>query len=129
MLGIGTDILQISRIEGVLKRRGERFARRILTEEEMLSYKKHPQPQRMLGKRFAIKEAVGKALGTGIGQGVSWQHIQVVHNDIGAPAIELSGRARDIAREKGGDVVMISVADEKEYVVAFAVLSPNNIVV
>ena len=125
MLGIGTDILQLSRIEDVMKRQGEKFARRILTGNEMLDYQKHSQPQRMLAKRFAIKEAVGKALGTGIGQGVSWQHIEVVHNEVGAPAIELSGRALNIANDKGGQKVMISVSDEKEYVVAFAILLPS----
>ena len=91
----------------------------------MRDYQQHSQPRRMLAKRFAIKEAVGKALGTGIGQGVSWQHIEVVHNDIGAPAIELSGRALEVARIRGGQQVMISVSDEKEYVVAFAILLPG----
>tara|TARA_B110000444_G_scaffold170887_1_gene159662 strand:+ start:35 stop:421 length:387 start_codon:yes stop_codon:yes gene_type:complete len=126
MLGIGTDILQISRIHDTLERHGEKFAQRILTVSEMIEYRKHYQPERMLAKRFAIKEAVSKALGTGIGEGVSWQHIEVVHDELGAPAIVLSGRALEIARSKGGEQVIISGSDEKEYVVAFAVLLPDR---
>lgn len=123
MLGVGTDIIQIGRIQAVIDRQGDRFAKRILRPEELASYRAHLQPHRLLAKRFAVKEAVGKALGTGIGQGVSWQDILITHNDIGAPAVELSGRALEVARNRGAEGVMISVSDEKEYVVAFAVLA------
>ena len=71
MIGVGTDIVKISRIEEVLERQGERFASRILTPKEMEEYRGSKLAKRLLAKRFAVKEAIVKALGTGIGNGVS----------------------------------------------------------
>ncbi len=122
MLGIGTDILRTSRIKEVLKRRGGRFASRILAARELAAYDQHPAKVRFLAKRFAAKEAVGKALGTGIGQGVSWHDIEVAHNDIGAPVVVLRNAALARAKFLGGTQVLISISDEHEYVVAFAAL-------
>ncbi|MBE9540405.1 MAG: holo-ACP synthase [Proteobacteria bacterium] len=123
VIAVGTDILKIDRIESVLERLGDKFVNRILTETERAEYKSSAQPARLLAKRFAAKEAVAKALGTGIGRGVSWQDIQLVHNDSGAPQIQLSGGALRVATERGGRRVEISLADEIDYVVAFAVLT------
>ena len=83
MISIGTDILKVERIDDVLSRLGERFVKRILTEEEQREYRASGQPGRLLAKRFAAKEAIAKALGTGIGRGVSWQDIQIEHDDKG----------------------------------------------
>ena len=85
-------------------------------------YRASAQPNRLLAKRFAAKEAVAKALGTGIGRGVSWQDIRVAHDDAGAPLVVMSGGALDTARRLGGERMALSIADEVEYVVAFAVL-------
>ena len=123
VISVGTDILKIDRIEAVVERLGNKFVHRILTEAERLEYTSSSQPVRLLAKRFAAKEAVAKALGTGIGRGVSWQDIQLVHNENGAPQIELSGGARRVAGERGGSRIEISLADEVDYVVAFAVLA------
>ena len=122
MIALGTDILEIARIEAVLERQGERFVQRILAAEEQLEYEVHAQGKRLLAKRFAAKEAVAKALGTGIGRGVSWQDICIEHDDKGAPLVELSGGAAEVARRLGGSRVLLSLADEKDYVVAFAAL-------
>lgn len=123
MLGIGTDILRCQRIAEVIARQGDRFAERILTDNEFKAYQLHSMQERFLAKRFAAKEAVGKALGTGIGQGVSWRDIEITSNQIGAPEVILSGQALRRAQSVGGARVMISISDEKEYVVAFAVLA------
>ena len=123
MIGIGTDILEIKRIDEVLTRLGDRFVRRILTEQEQAEYRDSGQPARLLAKRFAAKEAIAKALGTGIGRGVSWQDMQVEHNDSGAPLVRLSGGALEVVQRRGGSRVELSLADEQDYVVAFAVLS------
>lgn len=123
MIGIGTDILEIKRIDEVLSRLGDRFVRRILTEQEQAEYRDSGQPARLLAKRFAAKEAIAKALGTGIGRGVSWQDMQVEHNDSGAPLVRLSGGALEVVQRRGGSRVELSLADERDYVVAFAVLS------
>ena len=123
IISVGTDILQIDRVEAVVDRLGEKFVKRILTPAEQVEYNASSQPNRLLAKRFAVKEAVAKALGTGIGRGVSWQDIQLEHNADGAPLIQLSGGALKVASERGGNRVEISLADEIDYVVAFAVLA------
>jgi len=123
MIAIGTDILQIKRIEDVVGRLGDRFVKRILTPVEQAEYNASPLPNRLLAKRFAAKEAIAKALGTGIGRGVSWQDITIAHDANGAPVVELAGGARDVAQVRGGSRVELSLADEADYVVAFAVLA------
>ncbi len=123
MIAIGTDILRIGRIEDVVERLGERFVARILTPGELEEYRASQQPRRLLAKRFAAKEAIAKALGTGIGRGVSWQDIAIDHDSNGAPRAVLSGGALQVATSRGGARVEISLSDEAEYVVAFAVLA------
>jgi len=122
LISVGTDILQIDRIDGVLERLGDKFVKRILTDKEQLEFHASKYPGRLLAKRFAAKEAVAKALGTGIGRGVSWKDIELGHNEYGAPVISLSGGAARVATERGGSRIELSLADETEYVVAFAVL-------
>ncbi len=123
MIAIGTDILKISRVEEVVERLGERFVARILAPQEQEEYRASGQPQRLLAKRFAAKEAIAKALGTGIGRGVSWQDIIIGHDSYGAPLVTLVGGALEVATSRGGNRVELSLADELEYVVAFAVLA------
>ena len=123
MISVGTDILKIDRIKDVVERLGDRFVQRILTETERGEYARSGLPVAMLAKRFAAKEAVAKALGTGIGRGVSWQDIQIEHNDSGAPLVVLSGGALEVAQGRGGSRVEISLSDEADYVVAFAILA------
>jgi holo-[acyl-carrier protein] synthase len=123
MIAIGTDILRIARIEEVVERLGERFVARILTPPEQEEYRASQMPHRLLAKRFAAKEAIAKALGTGIGRGVSWQDITIGHDDSGAPQVCLSGGALAVATQRGGNRVELSLADEAEYVVAFAILA------
>ena len=127
MIAVGTDILKVSRIEAVVDRQGDKFVRRILTPPEQAEYEASQIGLRLLAKRFAAKEAVAKALGTGIGRGVSWQDIRVDHDDNGAPLVELSGGALEAASRRGGDTVALSISDEAEYVVAFAVLWAREI--
>ncbi|PLW83162.1 holo-ACP synthase [Kineobactrum sediminis] len=122
MIALGTDILEVARIEAVLERLGDRFVRRILTLAERGEYQASGQPWRLLAKRFAAKEAVAKALGTGIGNGVSWQDIEIRHDAMGGPLVHLSGGALRIAQSRGGSAVLLSLADEQAYVVAFAAL-------
>ena len=123
MIGVGTDILRIARVDDVVARLGDRFVRRILTPTEREEFRASGQPNRLLAKRFAAKEAIAKALGTGIGRGVSWQDIQIEHNGDGAPLVRLSGGALATAQRRGAGRVELSLADESDYVVAFAVLA------
>lgn len=124
MIAIGTDILRIGRIDDVVGRLGQKFVQRILTPVEQEEYAASPQPNRLLAKRFAAKEAIAKALGTGIGRGVSWQDIAIGHDPRGAPTVTLSGGALAAATARGGARVELSLSDEIDYVVAFAVLAP-----
>ncbi|MGI0115928.1 holo-ACP synthase [Zooshikella sp. RANM57] len=123
IIGVGTDIVKIERIADVELRLGARFARRILTPSELQRYQSHPKPTAFLAKRFAVKEAAAKALGTGIAQGVSWQHIHINNNDLGAPILHFSDRALIMLEKLGGKHCHVSLADEQDYVVAFVVLS------
>jgi len=119
--GIGTDILQIDRIEKSLVRT-PKLAQRILTDEELAEFERSAMPARFLAKRFAAKEAVVKALGTGIGNGVGWKHVEISKDELGKPLIKLSGGALDRANEMSIDSSFISYSDEKDYIVAMVVL-------
>ena len=122
ILGIGTDIVEIVRMSQALDNIGARFARRILTDNEMLEFDRHRSPAAFLAKRFAVKEAAAKALGTGFAQGVSWQHIEVTHDELGAPGLKFNGRALELQRQKAISRLHVSLADERAYVVAYVIL-------
>jgi holo-[acyl-carrier protein] synthase len=114
MHNIGLDIIEIARIEAAVERWGERFLRRIYTEEELrLSRNRAPA----LAVRFAAKEAVMKALGTGR-KGVGWREIEVVSNDSGKPLVYLYGRAQKEAEELGLGELAISLSHSREYALA-----------
>ncbi|PKM31221.1 MAG: holo-ACP synthase [Gammaproteobacteria bacterium HGW-Gammaproteobacteria-11] len=125
--GIGTDLVLVSRIEAAIERQGVRFAERILTESELQRYHQHARPARFLAKRFAAKEAVLKALGTGLAQGMSWQHIQIDRDDHGAPLVLLSGQALHRLQQAGGGSMLLSLSDEREQALAFVVWSASAV--
>ena len=121
--GVGTDLVKVARIVRAIQNHGERFALRILTPDEMKRYQSAPDKARYLAKRFALKEAIVKALGTGIAKGVSWQHINTANNEVGQPYAVLSDGALHVMKSLGADSLNISLSDEQDYVLAFAVLS------
>lgn len=125
IVGIGTDLVLVSRIEAVISRQGERFANRILTAEELERYRSHGQPARYLAKRFAAKEAILKALGTGLAGGMSWQDMQIDNDALGAPHVVLSGAALARLQERGGGRMLLSLSDEREQALAFVVWSTD----
>jgi holo-[acyl-carrier protein] synthase len=120
---IGTDIVSTARIEAALERTGRKFAERILTELEMSQFDAAIQPATFLAKRFAAKEAAAKALGTGIGRGISWQQMQIEHDEMGAPVLIFSGAAAQRQADLGSQKAHISIADELDQALAFVVLS------
>ncbi|MDX2350054.1 MAG: holo-ACP synthase [Porticoccus sp.] len=120
--GIGTDIVQIARIKDVLERRGRFFAVRILCPSEIAIFDNKKQPEAYLAKRYAAKEAASKALGTGIGT-ISWQDIEVSNDSAGAPLLTLTGAAHARMVEMGASKVLVSLSDERDFVVAFVTLS------
>jgi len=117
IVGIGIDIVSISRVEKALKRT-PKLAERVLTPLEFEEWQQSQQPARFLAKRFAAKEAAVKALGTGIGRGVGWQQLEISKSDLGRPLISLSGAAADIAETLGALFWHLSYSDEVDYVVA-----------
>jgi holo-[acyl-carrier protein] synthase len=122
IFGIGTDIVRISRIQSGLDRYGERFARRILAGQELDDFQRTLHPARFLARRFAAKEAVVKAYGTGFTQGMTFQDIVISHDAAGKPLLLLSGRALELQHEMGIGEKFISISDEQEYAVAFVTL-------
>ncbi|CAH0527144.1 holo-ACP synthase [Vibrio hippocampi] len=118
ILGLGTDIAEIGRLEKTLSRSGEAFAKRILTETEFAQFQSLKQQARFLAKRFAAKEAASKALGTGIAQGVTFQDFQISNDDLGKPILILNKRAAEIAAERGINAIHLTISDERHYAVA-----------
>ncbi len=120
--GIGTDIVQIKRIVTALEKHGTRFAERILHSNELERYNSHNQPASYLAKRFAAKEAVAKALGTGIGQHVSLTEIETQNDSNGKPVIQYHGRTKDFTLQQGITQSFLSLADERDYAIAYVIL-------
>lgn len=123
VVGVGTDLLEVARIEGAVQRLGERFVRRILTVEEQLIWQQTAHPLNFLAKRFAAKEALAKALGTGIAKGVGFQQMAILKDEQGAPLVRLNGAASERLRQLGGNQALVSLSDESNLILAFAVLS------
>lgn len=117
ILGIGTDIVEIERIQTALQRT-PKLAERILESREYQTFQSVESKARFLAKRFAAKEATAKALGTGIARGVSWKDISIDQDELGKPLLALSGGALDVAQRLGVTDWHLSYSDEKQYVVA-----------
>ncbi|MFP1724421.1 holo-ACP synthase [Lonsdalea quercina] len=122
ILGLGTDIVEIARIEATVERSGDRLARRILSDAEWGIYREHQQPIRFLAKRFAVKEAASKAFGTGIRQGLAFAQFEVFNNDLGKPCLRFLGRAAEFAQALGVRHVHVSLADERRYACATVIV-------
>lgn len=120
--GIGTDIVRIARIADNLDRFGERFAARILSDEEMTAFALTAQKAQFLAKRFAAKEAAAKALGTGFRDGLCLRDIRVGNDELGKPVLGFSQRTRQNLEEKGVGNAHLSLSDEREYAIAYVVL-------
>lgn len=120
IVGLGVDIVQISRIDKALERTPA-LAQRVLTVEEQLQFAQAKDKGRFLAKRFAAKEAVVKALGTGIARGVGWQQVQIDKNPEGRPLVVMTDYAKEYADQLGIRAWHLSYSDEKEYVVATAI--------
>ena len=121
-LSIGTDIVEIVRIKSVYERQGQKIVERILTPTEQERFEQLASDElkiAFLAKRWCAKEAVAKALGTGIAKGVGFQQIQINNNELGAPSIELFEGALERLKTLGGKKALISISDERHYAVAF----------
>lgn len=122
IVGLGTDIAEIERVEKAFTRSGEPFARRILTDNELEKMAGLKQQGRFLAKRFAAKEAASKALGTGIALGVSFHDFEITNDELGKPVLTLSGKALEIAQRMQVGHIHLSISDERHYAVATVIL-------
>ena len=122
IIGIGVDIAETARFEKLSSKFGARFARRILTEDELAEFNRRRQSSSYLATRFAAKEAAAKALGTGIGEQFGFHSIQIDNNERGKPELRFLDSATDLISRLDIKNAMISLSDEKHYVVAMVVL-------
>ena len=123
IIGIGVDIADIRRFEKLVKRYGDRLAKRILSEAELVEFGQNKNPAAFLAKRFAVKEATAKAFGTGFGKGLHPRQIGLGHNELGAPHLLLTDKAELAIKRLGCNQSHVSLSDEKEHAIAFVVLS------
>jgi len=122
ILGIGTDLCEIGRVQRALDRYGERFAMRILVEAEMERFLRHRKPAAYLAKRFAAKEAFSKAMGTGIRYPVNWHNISVDNGRSGKPMLRFSDPLAALLQSRGIAAAHLSLTDEVGMACAFVVL-------
>ena len=120
MLVSGVDLIEVNRIESAIARYGERFLARVFTRGELAYCRGRPH---QLAARFAAKEAVSKALGTGIQHrdGVAWQEIQIMSDDRGKPAVQLTGKAARRAEQIGVSNFSLSLSHTREHAIAMVV--------
>jgi holo-[acyl-carrier protein] synthase len=125
ILGIGTDLVEISRIESALARFGERFAQRILSDSEFREYQRNVRPAAFLAKRFAAKEAFSKAMGTGLRHPVRWRHIIVGHDRLGKPEFHYSSALQPLIDARACRA-HLSITDERSMACAFVILESQT---
>lgn len=122
IFGIGTDILQLARMEKTWARFGDHFAQRLLLDEEYQLFKTAKRPVRFLAMRFAAKEAIVKAMGTGFANGVWIRDVGMMPNRLGQPQVIFSERGRAVCDKLGVGGGHLTLSDEAGLIVAVAVL-------
>lgn len=120
--GIGIDVVKVDRIVDSLERFGERFERRIYTEGELAYCRTHKDPIPHLAARFAAKEALFKAIGTGVSSGVGWQQVEVIQPGGRRPALEITGRALEIFQAQGCTASHLSLTHDGGLAIACVVI-------
>jgi|YNPBryantNP2012_1023418.scaffolds.fasta_scaffold24130_2 holo-[acyl-carrier protein] synthase len=120
MIAVGVDIVNLPRFARALERWGNRFAQRLFTEGE-LARARGPSAAAELAGNFAAKEALLKAMGTGLTQGISWRDVEVLRDARGAPRYSLSGRAADLFRGRSA----LSISHDGDYAIAVCILEKD----
>jgi holo-[acyl-carrier protein] synthase len=122
VIGVGTDLIEIARIEQSVARYGEHFVARIFTAAEVEYCRRKKNAAESFAARFAAKEAGAKALGTGISRGIGWLDLEVVHEPGGRPALALRGRAAERAKQIGVARVSLSLTHSRDTALAVVVM-------
>ena len=122
IFGIGIDLVCIARMESAIERHGQRFAERLLGDRELEAYAESHRKAAFLAKNFAAKEALLKALGTGLRMGIRWHDVEVRNDPLGKPFLVCGGRVRELFDERGITESHVSITDERDYAAAFVTL-------
>ncbi|MEW6324286.1 MAG: holo-ACP synthase [Nitrospirota bacterium] len=123
IVGIGADIVRRARIESAVKRWDARFLNRLFTPREQRYCFKFRDPYLHLAGRFAVKEAVFKALGCGWGRGVQWTEIETTNAPSGQPCVSVSGRVKELMTEQGGDAILVTISHDTDYSVGQVIIT------
>jgi holo-[acyl-carrier protein] synthase len=129
ILGVGIDIIEVSRIEDSHRKFGERFLNRILHTNEIQYCLSHRAPGPFLAARFAAKEAISKAFGTGIGAQLGWRDMEVARKESGEPFVILHEKGKELMSTRGATSLRISLSHTQNYAAAVAILESNRAVV
>ncbi|KPJ58021.1 MAG: hypothetical protein AMS15_09330 [Planctomycetes bacterium DG_23] len=119
--GVGVDIIAVRRVEKMIKAHGEVFCARVFTRRETEYCQRFRRPEERFAGRFAAKEAVLKALGTGWRGGISWQDVEISQTRSGPPEVKLSGAAETEAKKLGVQKIYLSISHSRGYALAFAI--------
>ena len=122
VLGIGVDLVECARIQHSIERFGDRFLHRVFTEGEIKYSMSMKFPERHLAARFAGKEAVSKAFGTGIGKAMGWRNIDIRKKESGEPFLVFSGSAEELATQRGVTSALITLSHTEHHAIACVVL-------
>ena len=128
IFGIGTDIINVKRMKKSLKKNGDAFKKRIFSKKEIIYCEKNKIPSAYYAKRFAAKEALSKALGTGIRKGIDFKNIEISNNKFGKPSIKLSGSTAAFLRKKikkNKYSIYLSLSDDEPWAQATVIISYN----
>lgn len=123
ILGTGVDIVETARIRDSIARFGDRFLHRCFLPDEVAYCRQMKFPERHFAARFAAKEAIAKAFGTGISGDLGWCDMEICRQPSGAPFVKLHGKGADLARARGMTGLFISLSHSEEYAVAQAILT------
>jgi holo-[acyl-carrier protein] synthase len=122
ILGTGIDIIEVARIAASYEKFGERFVNRILLPDEIAYSLTHRRPAPFLAARFAAKEAISKAFGTGIGAQLGWQDMEIRRRETGAPYVVLHGKGQELFAARGAQRLHVSLSHTEHYATATAIL-------
>lgn len=122
ILGTGIDIIEVERIRTSFEKFGERFVNRILHPAEIAYCLSHKNPAPFIAARFAAKEAISKAFGTGIGAALGWHDMEVCRKESGEPYVVLHGKGKELLEKRNARVVHISLSHTQNYAAVVAIL-------
>jgi holo-[acyl-carrier protein] synthase len=122
VIGIGVDVIECARIQSSMERFGDRFLHRVFTDGEIEYSMSMKFPERHLAARFAAKEAVSKAFGTGIGKAMGWRDVDIQKKSSGEPFLVFSGSAKDLAAKRGVTSALITLSHTEHHAMASVVL-------